>query len=286
MRPESRFFESQRSRRNYVDWGNPEAPTLILLHGGRDSCRAWDWVASALAADWHVVAPDLKGHGDSDWSSDGAYPMAGFVLDLATFVAHLGRDRVTIIGHSLGGNIALRFVASHPDLVDRLVAVEGMGPSTQTLRRLALPPGEQLRSWVTDRRTLAGRKPRRYRSIDEAAARLLDGNPHLTADRAKHLAAEGVRAQEDGTYTWKYDNYTRGFAPVDTQRPRDLWREIACPVLLVHGSESWAVEQLSPDNLSCFRNATVAMIDGAGHWPQHDHEPEFLAAVTAFLRPA
>src|SRR5258708_7519682 len=66
--PTSRTYFSQRLRLYYVDWGNPEAPPLLLLHGGRDHCRNWDWVAAELRQDWHVIAPDLRGHGDSQWS--------------------------------------------------------------------------------------------------------------------------------------------------------------------------------------------------------------------------
>ncbi len=66
--PTSRIYFSQRLRLHYVDWGNPDAPPLVLLHGGRDHCRNWDWVAEELRKDWHIIAPDLRGHGDSDWS--------------------------------------------------------------------------------------------------------------------------------------------------------------------------------------------------------------------------
>ena len=66
--PTSRIYFSQRLRLHYVDWGNPDAPPLLLVHGGRDHCRNWDWVAQALRHDWHVIAPDLRGHGDSQWS--------------------------------------------------------------------------------------------------------------------------------------------------------------------------------------------------------------------------
>lgn len=69
--PTSNHFVSQRLRLNYVDWGNAEAPTLILQHGGRDHCRSWDWVAEELRRDWHVICPDLRGHGDSEWSPEG-----------------------------------------------------------------------------------------------------------------------------------------------------------------------------------------------------------------------
>jgi pimeloyl-ACP methyl ester carboxylesterase len=69
----SRVYVSQGLRLHYVDWGNPEAPPLILLHGGLDHCRNWDWVAKKLRGDFHIVAPDLRGHGDSQWSPDGYY---------------------------------------------------------------------------------------------------------------------------------------------------------------------------------------------------------------------
>src|ERR1043166_9194487 len=69
--PTSRIFFSQRLRLHYVDWGNAEAPPLLLVHGGRDHCRNWDWLAERLGRDWHIIAPDLRGHGDSQWSQDG-----------------------------------------------------------------------------------------------------------------------------------------------------------------------------------------------------------------------
>ena len=87
--PTSRFYVSQRLRLHYVDWGNPDAPPLILLHGGRDHSRSWDWTAAALRNDWHVIAPDLRGHGDSAWSPDGAYMMPYFIHDLAQLIHQL-----------------------------------------------------------------------------------------------------------------------------------------------------------------------------------------------------
>jgi len=84
--PASRSYFSQRLRLHYVDWGNTEAPPLVLVHGGRDHCRNWDWVARALSKDWHVIAPDLRGHGDSEWVADGNYTMAAYVYDLAQLI--------------------------------------------------------------------------------------------------------------------------------------------------------------------------------------------------------
>jgi pimeloyl-ACP methyl ester carboxylesterase len=127
--PTANTFISQRLRLHYVDWGNRDAPPLILQHGGRDHCRSWDWVAEELAKDWHVIAPDLRGHGDSAWAPDGNYETNAFVYDFAQLVHTLGHDQVTIVSHSLGGNIATRFTGLYPEKVRKLVNIEGLGPS-------------------------------------------------------------------------------------------------------------------------------------------------------------
>ena len=110
--PTSQSFTSQRLRLNYVDWGNPDAPPLVLVHGGRDHARSWDWTAEALRKDWHVVAMDHRGHGDSDWVSDGNYRTEDMVYDLAQLIHQLGRGPVTIVSHSMGGHVALRYAGS------------------------------------------------------------------------------------------------------------------------------------------------------------------------------
>src|SRR3990167_7061957 len=105
--PTSRVFFSQRLRLHYVDWGHPEAPPLLLIHGGRDHCRNWDWVADDLRHDYHIIAPDLRGHGDSQWLIGSGYALIDYVSDVAQLI-HQKCDRpVTIIGHSLGGSISL-----------------------------------------------------------------------------------------------------------------------------------------------------------------------------------
>src|SRR3990167_9759445 len=88
--PTSQSYISQRTRLHYADWGNPDAPPLVLLHGGRDHCRNWDWTAEALRKDWHVICPDLRGHGDSEWNNNGHYPVMGYVYDLAQLIHQLG----------------------------------------------------------------------------------------------------------------------------------------------------------------------------------------------------
>src|SRR6266496_3330561 len=100
--PTSHTYFSQRLRLHYVDWGNAGKPPLLLIHGGRDHCRNWDWTADALRDSWHIIALDLRGHGDSQWSTDGSYTMAGYIYDLAQLVHQQRLAPVTIVAHSLG----------------------------------------------------------------------------------------------------------------------------------------------------------------------------------------
>jgi pimeloyl-ACP methyl ester carboxylesterase len=284
--PASHTYFSQRLRLHYVDWGNPDKPPLVLLHGGRDHCRNWDWVAQALRADWHIIAPDLRGHGDSQWSTNGSYDMAGYVYDLAQLIHQQRLAPVTIIAHSLGGNITLRYAGIYPEAVSRLVAIEGLGPSRAFVtERAAIDFSRRMDEWVQGQRALAGRLPRRYPSIEDAFRRMQDENPHLTAEQARHLTVHGVSQNEDGTYSWKFDNYVRAWPPYD-MRGKDiqaLWARINCPTLLLYGSESRAGNPESDGRARHFRNARVIGIDRAGHWLHHDRLDEFLRIVREFL---
>jgi pimeloyl-ACP methyl ester carboxylesterase len=201
--PTSRVYFSQRLRLHYVDWGNPDAPPLILLHGGRDHCRNWDWVAADLRRDYHIIAPDLRGHGDSAWSASGHYTMANHIYDLAQLIHQQNLAPVTIIAHSLGGNIALRYSGIYPDNVSRLVAIEGLGPGPgQDAVSDKKPIGERMRSWIDAQRANSGRQPRRYPTVEAAYARMQEENKHLTPEQARHLTQYGVNQNEDGTYSW------------------------------------------------------------------------------------
>jgi len=284
--PISRTYFSQRLRLHYVDWGNPDAPPLVLVHGGQDHCRNWDWVAADLRRDYHVIAPDLRGHGDSAWATDGNYTMAGYVADLAQLIHQQNLAPVTLIAHSLGGNIALRYAGIYPENVARLVAIEGLGPSPRSqAKREALSIDARMREWIDTRRTMSARTPRRYPSIEDALARMQEQNKHLSPAQARHLTEQGVNQNEDGTYSWKFDNYVRGWPPYDMTygEVEQLWARITCPTLLVYGRESWASNPEADGRLKHFPNAKVTAFDGAGHWVHHDRLDGFLAEVRAFL---
>jgi pimeloyl-ACP methyl ester carboxylesterase len=284
--PTSRFYYSQRLRLHYADWGNPDAPPLLLVHGGRDHCRNWDWVANRLKNDWHIIAPDLRGHGDSEWSATGTYAMESYIYDLAQIIDQQGLAPVTVIAHSLGGNICIRYAGIFPEKVKKLVAIEGLGPSPKMMaERMATSLDERLRKWIADQRGLSARLPRRYATLEDAFRRMREENTHLSIEQARHLTQYGVNQNEDGTYSWKFDNYVRVFPPVDISATELelLWSRIVCPTLLVYGKESWASNPEYDGRLMHFKTARVASLAGAGHWVHHDKLDEFMQITSDFL---
>jgi len=284
--PTTHSFISQRLRLRYVDWGNPEAPPLILLHGGRDHSRSWDWAAQELRRDWHVIAPDLRGHGDSDWSPDGDYGGLAMLYDLAQLIHQLKLAPLTIVAHSYGGNIALRYAGVYPANVKKLVAIEGLGPSPQMLaERFNKPIDERLRSWIDAKRAIAGRTPRRYPTIEEAFKRMKEENHHLSDEQARHLTIHGASQNEDGSYTWKFDPYMRVFPPFDMTQAdvETMWSAIACPTLLMYGEDSWASNPEKDGRAKHFKTARVISFKNAGHWLHHDQFEAFMTELRAFL---
>jgi len=284
--PTSHIYFSQRLRLHYVDWGNPDAPPLLLIHGGRDHCRNWDWVAEELRHDYHIIAPDLRGHGDSQWMIGGSYNQIDYVYDIAQLLRQTDLTPVTIIGHSLGGAISLMYAGLYPENVRKLVAIEGLGPSPAMIReRIEQPVEQRLRTWVDDLRKLSGRVPRRYASLEEAYERMQTENPHLSEGQARHLTIHGSNQNEDGTYSWKFDNYVRVFAPtgLDIAQQQHLWSRISCPTLLFRGTESWASDPEADGRARHFRNARVVNVEKAGHWVHHDQLEIFLDETRRFL---
>ena len=284
--PTSHTYFSQRLRLHYVDWGNPTKPPLLLVHGGRDHCRNWDWVAARLREDWHVIAPDLRGHGDSQWSAEGSYRMDSYIYDLAQLIYQQRLAPVTIIAHSLGGNIAIRYTGLYPETVRRLVAIEGLGASPKLmLERAKLSLDQRLCAWIDEQRDLAGRLPRRYPSIEDAFKRMQGENKHLSPLQARHLTEHGVNQNEDGTFSWKFDNYVRSWPAYDmaNHEVEQLWARVACPTLLVYGTESGASNPTVDGRAKHFQQATVVTLEGAGHWVHHDQFETFMKISTDFI---
>ena len=282
MEPESRYVHSQRLRLHYVVWGDDGKPPLVLLHGGRDHARSWDRTALALCDRYQVFAPDLRGHGDSDWALGGNYSIIDYALDLHAVVGEIGRTPVTLVAHSLGGSIALQYAGTMPESVRGVVSIEGLGrlQSTGSEHR---PAHRRMRDWLADMRELAGRAVRIYPTFEDAVTRMREANSHLSPELARHLTVHGVREVEDG-YVWKFDNHMRSRSPYEfnMEDARDIWNQIRAPVLFIQGAESWGKQDTGAD-YSAFHTYRAETVDGAGHWVHHDRFDRFLELVEDFL---
>jgi pimeloyl-ACP methyl ester carboxylesterase len=285
--PTSHSYFSQRLRLHYVDWGNVDAPPLLLIHGGRDHCRNWDWVAEELRDDYHIIAPDLRGHGDSQWMMGGSYHISEYVYDIAQLLHQTKLTPIKIIGHSLGGAITLRYAGLYPDLVKKVVAIEGLGPPPHRVEeRKDQTTQQRLHRWIEQLRDLSGRTPRRYKSLEEAWSRMHEANPHLSEAQARHLTIHGVNQNEDCTYSWKFDNYIRATPPftMTAAAAAELWSAIDCPTLLIYGTDSWAKDPRTDGRAEIFKNVQVEEFKDAGHWVHHDQLDGFLKLVKRFLK--
>ena len=233
--PEARTYVSQGLRLHYTDWGNESAPPLILVHGGLDQSRSWDAMARALRATFHIVAPDLRGHGDSDWATGSSYSLSDHVYDLTCLIKSAGLEQVAIVSHSMGGMVSLTYAGAFPEKVSRLAVLDGV---TNFPARKVKPIDVRIAEWVGDLDKTAQRKIHRYPSVADGAERILARNARLTREQAMHLATHALKRDADGEYSWKFDPYLRARAPyrLSLEDNIALWSRIQCPTLLVAGT--------------------------------------------------
>ena len=281
--PTSHSFYSQRLRLQFVEWGNPQAQTIVFVHGVRDHSRTWDDVLQYFADDYHIVAPDLRGHGDSEWVNGSGYDFLDYLYDLYQLIVQNDYGPVYLVGHSLGGAVTSFFAGTYPELVSKLVVIEGIGLWQRHAAEMSL--GEKLRAWVETTQSLADRQPKRYDSLEDAYQRMQQANPQLSSDQAYHLTLHGSVRHEDGRFTWKYDNYTYNFSimGIRTEEMIELWESIQCPVLLLNAQSGLENRTGQDGTLMHFANAQLYDIADAGHWTHHDQPDAVVAHINAFF---
>jgi pimeloyl-ACP methyl ester carboxylesterase len=289
--PASRTLKLATGLRYHVlEWGADDEDrdhTIVLVHGFLD--LAWTWapvVDAGLGARFHVIAPDMRGHGDSDWiGAGGYYHFMDYLADIEDIIDQRGRERVSLVGHSMGGSVCAYYAGAFPDRIHKLALLEGTGPpeSTQTAP-------ERIGRWLTScRRARAKRRaPRIYADVVEAAAQLSAYDPRLSQSMALWLAERGTTPVDGGDHgggvRFKHDplHVTMGPYPFRVDVAQQFWRRIACPVLLVEGAESTfrhpPAEQARRND--CFADVQVALLHGAGHMMQR-HQPAPLGGLLA-----
>ena len=274
-------FHSIRGLRYHVRvWGRAGAPPLFLLHGWMDVAASFQFLVDRFSRDWHVIAPDWRGFGLSEWCRDG-YWFPDYYAELEALLELYQPDApVFLVGHSMGGVVASMYSGIRPDRVARLVSMEGLGLA----RHAPDQAPARYAQWLDQLGEPASFRP--YRSFDEVAARLRKTNPRLTEERAAFLARQWAKRQDNGEFVLLSDPAHKTVNPYLFRIDEAIacWRRITAPVLLVSGklSEIPARMKDTPEQLAerkgAFRNRREIELDDAGHMMHHD-QPERLAPL-------
>ena len=244
--------------------GEPGRPLLVLLHGGGANAHWWDHVASDLAERFHGVALDFRGHGDSEWPE--RIEAGAFGRDLEALLAHLGRRDAVLVGHSMGGHVALEHASRHPETRAVCALDVARGGSPRDRRRVRL--------------ALAGR--RSYASREDAVARyrFLPPAPEAPEALRRSIAERSVRREDDGRFAFKFDARWFGLPP----GPPIALEKVSCPVLVVRGEKSDLLSEAGAAELVArLPDARALTIEGAGHNVHLERAPQVVSALREFL---
>jgi esterase len=263
-----------RMRFRYLDWGATGKPTVLFLHGGGLTAHTWDVACLLLRGDYHCLALDLRGHGDSEWSPEMDYGFETHAGDVEALVDRLDLDRLTVVGMSLGGLASIGYAGRHADRLSALVLVD-VGPETRSegARRIA--------DFVA--------APAEFDSVEDAVERALAFNPRRDATLLRRSLLQNLRRLPSGQLTWKHDRRHRGKVDMDAlaQRRRALWTEIpkiTCPTLVVRGARSDVFHDEDAAKLAeTLPRGEWVRVENAGHTVQGDNPQGLVAELRRFL---
>lgn len=280
----SEFIPLRGLRTHVRHWGDPDAPVLFMLHGWMDVSASFQFVVDNFSKDWHVIAPDWRGFGQSERGHSDCYWFADYLGDLDALLDHYVQDQaVNLIGHSMGGNVAGIYAGVRPNRVAKLVNLEGFGlAATQP----SMAP-ERYAKWLDELReppTMRG-----YETIEGVVSRLMKTNPRLAPDRAQFLATHWAAPNADGLWEILGDpaHKITGATLYRVDEVLACWEKITAPVLWVEAQESdlwrWMggrdkVRAELDQRRAVIADVKTAVIQDAGHMVHHD-QPELLARL-------
>jgi pimeloyl-ACP methyl ester carboxylesterase len=289
MKPSESIFVQVRGLRYHCRaWGRDGAPKLFMLHGWMDVAASFQFLVDAMRGDWRVIAPDWRGFGLTGWTKGGSYWFPDYFADLDALLDHFSRDApATLIGHSMGGNVAGMYAGIRPARIAKLVSLEGFGLAGPDASKAP----ERYARWLKE---LSDDPPgfRDYDSFEALAERLRGNNARLTPERALFLARHWGTKTSGGRVALASDPLHKLVNPVlyRVDEAAACWKNVSAPVLWVSGAETEIPRMLKLSDADIearkgsFRNLTERVIPGAGHMLHHD-QPEHLAAVIEeFLR--
>lgn len=281
--PRSRFLDIRGLRYHLHEWGRPGAPLIVMLHGWMDVGASFQFVVDALKRDWHVLAPDWRGYGRTQWAGD-SYWFPDYLADLEFILDAVGADeRPLLAGHSMGGNVAMLYAGIRPDRIRAVVNLEGFG-----LRDTAAADAPQRYArWIDELKS--GARLRDFGSLDEVAARLRANNPRLSAERAAWLAAHWSEPDEAGRFRVAGDPAHKIVNPVLYRwaEVAACWAKITAPVLWIEAAQTdamkWAGRREDIDaRIATLENAEVKIVEDAGHMLHHDQPAAVADLIEAF----
>ncbi|WP_395006001.1 alpha/beta fold hydrolase [Undibacterium sp.] len=265
-------------------WGNPEAPKLFMVHGWMDVAASFQFVVDCLAQDWHVIAPDWRGFGLTEYPKVESYWFPDYVADLDAILQHYSPDQtVNLLGHSMGGNITMLYAGVRPERIAKLINLEGFGmPMTQAKQA----PG-RYRKWLDELRETPSL--RAYANVLEVAARLQKTNPRLSDERASFLAQHWAKENAQGQWELLADPAHKNSSPLlyHVDEVLECWQNIAAPVLWVEANDTdiWRMigskeeARIEIDRRMQFiPQLQTKIVMDAGHMLHHD-QPEVLAQM-------
>lgn len=256
---------------HYLEWGTRGQPVILMLHGGGQQAHSWDFISLPLSEQYHILALDQRGHGDSDWAADGDYSIEAHQADLDGFIAALDLRDFHLIGHSMGGRNSYVWASRHPATLRSLVIVD-TGPVAQSRGRNRIQNFREL--------------PDELDSFEEFAARVQE---YTGRSREQTLGAlqYSIRQRPDGKWSWKYDKLLRTpgrSSPAWSES--QLWEAVSkidCPTLITRGGDSDIFADETMRRMQqVIPNCASVTIPAAGHLVAGDNPAAFLAAVQNF----
>jgi len=284
----SEFLTIRGMQYHIRHWGNDDAPMLFMLHGWMDVSASFQFLIDALKRDWHVIAPDWRGFGLSEYAGK-SYWFPDYLADLDAILQHYSPERpVNLLGHSLGANVAGIYAGVRLERVKKLILLEGFGmPTTQ--------PDEaptRYAKWLDE--VQANPHMRSYATSQQVAQRLQKNNPRLSDERAAFLAQHWAAKNEAGTWDIQADPWHKLPNP-NLYRVEEImacWQAVTAQVLWIEAKNSELLWPMEPDGearaeidrrVTHLRRVTKLMVEDAGHMLQHD-QPEIVAhALDQFL---